>query len=174
MTANVMQEDVQEYFNIGMNAYVAKPFNADELLLKTHKVMGNNRPVSRAPAPEPQPAKKKYSPPARYSHRPHFPQAVHRRQRRKTTEIHRHVPRHNAPKLLENIDKALVIKDYQTIKIAAHSLKPQLSYMGVKEDVSNIFLIEQSAGEKAHYESLPELITNLKRICSKAFEELRA
>jgi hypothetical protein len=79
----------------------------------------------------------------------------------------------NAPKLLENIDKALVIKDYPTIKIAAHSLKPQLSYMGVKEEVSKIFMIEQSAGEAAHFGTLPILIRNLNILCSKAFSELK-
>ena len=79
----------------------------------------------------------------------------------------------NAPKLLESIDKALAAKDYPTIKIAAHSLKPQLSYMGVKEEISKIFLIEQSAGEAAHFDTLPLLITNLKHLCSKAFEELK-
>jgi HPt (histidine-containing phosphotransfer) domain-containing protein len=79
----------------------------------------------------------------------------------------------NAPKLLDNIDKALAIKDYPTIKIAAHSLKPQLSYMGVKEEVSKIFMIEQSAGEAAHFGTLPILIRNLNLLCNKAFIELK-
>ena len=74
----------------------------------------------------------------------------------------------------DSIDKALEIKDYGTIKIAAHSLKPQLSYMGVKEDVSNIFMIEQAAGQPAHFDELPNMVTNLKRLCNKAFEELRS
>jgi len=59
------------------------------------------------------------------------------------------------------------------IKVAAHSLKPQLSYMGVIEDVSHIFLLEQSAGEKAHYNVLPELIGNVTSVCEKSFEELK-
>jgi len=45
MTANVLQEDVQQYFDAGMDAYVSKPFNPDELLLKMDAVMGNNAPV---------------------------------------------------------------------------------------------------------------------------------
>jgi hypothetical protein len=53
-------------------------------------------------------------------------------------------------------------------------MKPQLSYMGVKEEVSHIFLIEQSAGESAHYDSLKERIINLKLVCEKAFTELRS
>jgi len=79
----------------------------------------------------------------------------------------------NATKLLASMDHALAAKDYGAIKIAAHSLKPQLSYMGVKEEVSHIFMIEQSAGSSAHYESLREEIIALHRICNKAFEELK-
>src|SRR5665213_1394488 len=63
----------------------------------------------------------------------------------------------NAPKLLDSLDKALADKDYTSIKIAAHSLKPQLSYMGVKEEQSNIFLIEQAAGQEAHYHTIPDM-----------------
>lgn len=80
----------------------------------------------------------------------------------------------NAPKLLDSIEKALEQGDYSTIKIAAHSLKPQLSYMGVKEEMSHIFLIEQAAGQEAHFDSIPKMVTNLKRLCGKAFEELRS
>jgi len=79
----------------------------------------------------------------------------------------------NAPKLLESIERALESKDYSSIKIAAHSLKPQLSYMGVKEDMSNIFMIEQAAGQPAHFDSIPLMVSNLKRLCDIAFAELR-
>jgi len=79
----------------------------------------------------------------------------------------------NAPKLLDSLDKGLADKDYTTIKIAAHSLKPQLSYMGVKEEASKIFLIEQAAGQEAHYDTIPPMVANLKRLCNKAFEELK-
>jgi len=173
MTANVMQEDVQGYFDIGMNAYVSKPFNPDELLLKMDAVMGINAPVGRNKTAE-EPAKKDRA-------FPPLPEYVTDMQFLKQftggnpEKQKKYVGMflENAPKLLKNIDNALLAKDYQAIKIAAHSLKPQLSYMGVKEDVSNIFLIEQSSGEAAHYDSLPELVSNLKNLCNKAFEELR-
>jgi len=34
-------------------------------------------------------------------------------------------------------------------------------------------MIEQTAGSPAHFDTLPLLITNLKRLCEQAFEELR-
>jgi hypothetical protein len=44
--------------------------------------------------------------------------------------------------------------------------------MGVIEEVSNIFMLEQSAGETAHHPLIPELIDNVARVCQKAFNEL--
>ncbi len=172
MTANVLQEDVQAYFDAGMNAYVSKPFNTDELLLKMDTVMGNIAPVSSNAPQEKKKEERAF---------PALPEHVTDMNFLKQftggnpEKVQKYVGMFldNAPKLLDSIDKAMEAKDYKAIKIAAHSLKPQLSYMGVKEDVSNIFLIEQSSGESAHYESLPELIGNLKRLCTKAFEELR-
>lgn len=170
MTANVLQEDVQAYFDAGMNAYVSKPFNTDELLLKMDSVMGNNMPVSNSK--EEQKAEFVF---------PVLPEQVTDMNFLKQftggnpDKMKKYIGMFldNAPKLLDSIDNGLAAKDYKAIKIAAHSLKPQLSYMGVKEDVSNIFLIEQSSGESAHYETLPQLIATLKRLCMKAFEELR-
>jgi len=80
----------------------------------------------------------------------------------------------NAPRLLQTIDQTLMAKDFPALRIAAHSLKPQLSYMGVKEEVSHIFLIEQTANEAVHYEHLLPMVNNLKNVCNKAFEELIA
>ena len=74
--------------------------------------------------------------------------------------------------LLKQIDEAYAGRDLGKVKIAAHSLKPQLSYMGVKEDISHIFLIEQTASEAGHADRLPPLIANLNRVCQKAFDEL--
>ena len=170
MTANVMQEDVQQYFDAGMNGYISKPFNADELIMKMDAVMGSNELVGKNKKPE---VKEEQLPP--------LPDQV--------TDMHflkqfaggnkdkmqKYVGMflENAPKLLDSIERALAAKDYPTVKIAAHSLKPQLSYMGVKEDVSKIFMIEQVAGSSAHFDVLPTLFANLKRLCSKAFEELK-
>ena len=169
MTANVLQEDVQQYFEAGMNAYVSKPFNADELLLKMDAVMGNLSPLSVTAS---QPAVIPEIPlPAHVTDMAFLQQFTGGNREKQQKYIGMFLE--NAPKLLGNIDRALSAGDYPAIKIAAHSLKPQLSYMGVKEDVSKIFMIEQTAGESAHFDTLPQLVTNLKRLCEQAFEELR-
>ncbi len=174
MTANVMQEDVQQYFEVGMNGYISKPFHEDELLLKMDAVM-TDAPVEPK-REEPIVVVKKEEPQL-----PTLPDKVTDMQflRQLTGGNAEKMQKYigmfldNAPKLLDSIDKGLAARDFGTVKIAAHSLKPQLSYMGVKEDVSKIFLIEQSAGSSAHYDAIPPLVANLNRLCAKAFEELK-
>lgn len=79
----------------------------------------------------------------------------------------------NGPRLIRQVREALDTRNYAQLKIAAHSLKPQLSYMGIKEDDSRIFLIEQIADQPAHHDRLPDLVDYLEKICEKAFQELK-
>ena len=203
MTANVLQEDVQMYLDAGMDAYVSKPFQVNDLLLKMDAVLGS-APIRREVAPleprvpkprqkaEPQPTPQALQQPAAAQAVP-VAQVVEEKPVNKLPEfvtdrnflkqftggnpekMQKYITMflENAGKLLISMDQALAAKDYAAIKIAAHSLKPQLSYMGVKEDISHIFLIEQAAGQSAHFDSIAERIVNLKRVCNKAFEELK-
>lgn len=173
MTANVLQEDVQLYLDAGMNAYISKPFHAEELLLKMDAVMGNIKPVGNRPRVDEKPKEEALPPLPEIVTDMQFLQQFTGGNPEKLKK-YKGMFLDNAPKLLESMERALQAKDYPAIKIAAHSLKPQLSYMGVKEEVSKIFLIEQTAGAEAHHDTLPTLITNLRRLCLKAFEELKS
>lgn len=176
MTANVLQEDVQKYFKAGMNAYVSKPFQIDELLLKMATVIDDSyqeEPTQETPVQqslEPQPSTRVL--PDKVTNQDFLRQFTGGKPDKMDKYIGMFLE--NGPNLLSKIEHALADNDYPALKIAAHSLKPQLSYMGVKEDVSHIFLIEQTAGESAHFDRLPELVNNLKIVCAKAFDELRA
>jgi signal transduction histidine kinase/CheY-like chemotaxis protein/HPt (histidine-containing phosphotransfer) domain-containing protein len=171
MTANVLQEDVKYYFEIGMNAYVAKPFKTEELLSKMSTLLNKKEEPEMVPPAEVVVEKKLTVLPEKVTDR----QFLTGLTNGNTEKMHKYIGMFldNAPRLLRNIDEAYTIKDLSSVKIAAHSLKPQLSYMGVKEEVSHVFLIEQIAGEQSYVDRLPELIENLNRVCEKAFEELR-
>jgi signal transduction histidine kinase/CheY-like chemotaxis protein/HPt (histidine-containing phosphotransfer) domain-containing protein len=171
MTANVLQDDVQQYFNAGMNAYVAKPFQTDELLLKMMNVLEGKVLDSEQQA---DPAKKDASIlpvlPEKVTDMNFLQQFTSGKKDKMDKYIGMFLE--NAPRLLKQIDDSFAGKDFPSVKVAAHSLKPQLSYMGVKEEISHIFLIEQTASEAVHADRLPPLITNLHRVCEKAFQEL--
>jgi len=173
MTANVLQEDVQQYFDAGMNAYVSKPFHTDELLLKMSSVLEGKK-INDAPS-SPSTAKTPVAEPT-LPDRVTDMQFLQQFTGGSKDKMNKYIGMflENAPRLLRQIDEAFAAKDFNNVKIAAHSLKPQLSYMGVKEEVSHIFLIEQTASEAGHSDRLPPLIANLKRVCDKAFTELQA
>lgn len=172
MTANVMGEDVRKYFDIGMNAYVSKPFKQNELLLKMAEVLQlevqkeatENKINSTSKGVQKQLPEKVID-------------MVFLQQFTKGdwTKQNKYISMflENAPKLIAQLHEGLAKNDFEMIKISAHSLKPQLSYMGVSEEISNVFMLEQSAGQKAHQNNIPELIENIERVCLKAFDELR-
>jgi signal transduction histidine kinase/CheY-like chemotaxis protein/HPt (histidine-containing phosphotransfer) domain-containing protein len=171
MTANVLQEDVQQYLNAGMNAFVSKPFQTEDLLLKMAMVLeGNPSDVKQKEEDVSKGIGNLQTLPERVTDMAFLNQFTGGNPEKKRKYVGMFLD--NAPKLLEKIKSGMVELDYETVKVAAHSMKPQLSYMGVKEETSNIFLIEQTAGQSAHRENLPQLITQLERLCDKAFEEL--
>lgn len=172
MTANVMGEDVRKYFDIGMNAYVSKPFKQNELLLKMAEVLQlevqkeateNKINITSKGVQKQLPEK--------------VIDMVFLQQFTKGdwTKQNKYISMflENAPKLIAQLHEGLAKNDFEMIKISAHSLKPQLSYMGVSEEISHVFMLEQSAGQKAHQNNIPELIENIERVCLKAFDELR-
>ena len=175
MTANVLQEDVQKYFDIGMNGYLSKPFQPNELLLNLKTVLDNREKTNNQPqvqTPKKEELHKLKPIPDKVTDMQFLRQFTGNKPEK--IDKYKGMFLENGPRLLKNIEKAMANSDYEALKIAAHSLKPQLSYMGVKEEVSNIFLIEQSAGETAHHDRIPRLVERLNIICSKAFEELKA
>ncbi|MFA6150334.1 MAG: ATP-binding protein [Chitinophagaceae bacterium] len=171
MTANVMEEDVTMYFKIGMNAYVSKPFKQSELLQRMGEMMGEIAEASKT-TETPVPEKKELKPlPEKVIDMNFLQQFTNNDTAKQDKYIRMFLE--NAPKLLKQLHEGLANKDFGMIKIAAHSLKPQLSYMGVTEEISNVYMLEHTAEETAHQNLIPELIKNVERVCNKAFEELK-
>jgi signal transduction histidine kinase/Tfp pilus assembly protein PilF/HPt (histidine-containing phosphotransfer) domain-containing protein/FixJ family two-component response regulator len=173
MTANVLQEDVRRYLTAGMNGHVSKPFQTEELLLKMSRVLKDAGVQSMPESPAPRTEAAPLPPlPTRVTDMTFLRGFTGGKEEKVQKYVGMFLE--NGPRLVKQIEDALAAKDLPTLKIAAHSLKPQLGYMGVKEEVSHVFLTEQTAGEEGHIEKLADLVQNLKRVCEKAFEELKA
>ncbi|MCC7031100.1 MAG: Hpt domain-containing protein, partial [Chitinophagaceae bacterium] len=78
----------------------------------------------------------------------------------------------NAPVLLRKLVQGVENKQYEQIKISAHSLKTQLNYMGVKEEVSHVHELEQISIYAYRHDEMAALVKNLEKVCAKAFSEL--
>jgi HPt (histidine-containing phosphotransfer) domain-containing protein len=77
-----------------------------------------------------------------------------------------------APKSIAEMEALNEQKKYDELKIVAHSLKPQVSYMGIKHLETTIKEIELFAGGKTNLDQLPEKIRYFKDECYKALNEL--
>ncbi|RYD53064.1 MAG: tetratricopeptide repeat protein [Sphingobacteriales bacterium] len=168
MTANVLREDVDTYLSAGMNAYVPKPFRPEDLkraiLLALPDASHLRGTVIKLPdVVEP-------VLPSLVTDLTFLNGFANGNDEKITKYIRMFLS--NAPRLLAEIRTGIATGDLKAVQIAAHSLKPQLSYMGVKEEISNIFLMEQTAGGAGISGTLPALLQNLQRVCEKAFQEL--
>ena len=77
------------------------------------------------------------------------------------------------PTSLESMQTHLQSGNYDSLRATAHSLKPQITYMGIKQGEGVIKNIEHFAGEKTNLDQLPALMISFKEICDKAMVELK-
>ena len=167
MTANVFEEDIKHYLASGMNDYIAKPFEIKVLIQKIQKLL-NGKDQKELEIEE-----MKASIPTSsiaYTNLDFLKQFTNN----DPTKMKKYIGMflENAPKLLNRLEQGMAVQDYEEVKIAAHSLKPQMSYMGIDEELSHIFMIEQLAGSQSHTEQLPGLVSNLVRVCHQVYAEL--
>ncbi len=77
------------------------------------------------------------------------------------------------PAQLEAMKKHLDEADYDSLRATAHSLKPQITYMGIKGGEEKIKKIEKHAAEKFEVEELPQMVTEFISLCGFAMVELK-
>jgi HPt (histidine-containing phosphotransfer) domain-containing protein len=63
-------------------------------------------------------------------------------------------------------------RNWEALANMAHKIKPSFQFVGVKEEFTNIQLIEHTAREQIKLEELQALIANLVYICDMAVTEL--
>lgn len=77
------------------------------------------------------------------------------------------------PGQLDAMQGMLQSNNYDGLRATAHSLKPQVTYMGIKPGEGLIKNIEQYAAEKINLDQLPDLFRSFREICGKAMTELK-
>jgi HPt (histidine-containing phosphotransfer) domain-containing protein len=77
------------------------------------------------------------------------------------------------PSQLDKMKSCLAGADYPGLRAAAHSLKPQVIYMGMKKGEELIKKIEHLAGEQKEVETLPGLLSEFEQLCAAGTEELK-
>ena len=78
------------------------------------------------------------------------------------------------PTSLNNMKGCIDRQDFDGLRAAAHALKPQITYMGIKSGEPLVKAIEQHAGAKTEIEKLPGMVSEFETICQTAMVELQA
>jgi len=63
--------------------------------------------------------------------------------------------------------------NYDQLRATAHSLKPQITYMGIKRGEDLVKSIEHMAAEKRDVEKLPAMLDEFSAVCKLAIDELK-
>ncbi len=79
----------------------------------------------------------------------------------------------SAPAEMNAIRQSLAGQDWNALRAAAHSLKPQMVYMGVKSGEELLKTIEHDAGNTV-IDRLPELVEQFDKLFVTACDELDA
>jgi HPt (histidine-containing phosphotransfer) domain-containing protein len=77
-----------------------------------------------------------------------------------------------APSQLEKIKGCISTADWDGVRANAHSLKPQISYMGIKGGDVIIKQIENDAASRTNVENIPAMFSQIEELCKKAIVEL--
>ena len=77
-----------------------------------------------------------------------------------------------APQQLEKIRAALTASDWDSVRANAHSLKPQITYMGIRSGEELIKKIENDAASRTNTDAIPAMFSQMEELCRKAIVEL--
>jgi HPt (histidine-containing phosphotransfer) domain-containing protein len=77
-----------------------------------------------------------------------------------------------APAMIQSLRELHDSKSWDSLRLAAHTLKPQVAYMGMTATETNLGSIERMAEAQGDSESIKQLISAVETDCSTAFTEL--
>ncbi|MBK7763011.1 MAG: tetratricopeptide repeat protein [Bacteroidetes bacterium] len=183
MTANVMRDDIEHYIETGMNDHVPKPFKKSELFSKILLHIDKVNISKREPISKQKKANDSISSDEEQAKLPENSNSKVTDFRflisfagTDTAKQKKYILifLENTPKLVKQLQTGMQRKDYSQIQIAAHSLKSQLKYMGIQEDVSHAAEIESLAKQEGDANYMEKLITQLEHTCQIAYDELNS
>ncbi|MEY4876726.1 MAG: hypothetical protein RL708_1875 [Bacteroidota bacterium] len=77
-----------------------------------------------------------------------------------------------AKQKMEVMKTALQTKEYETLKVAAHTMKSQARYMGITTMEADIVSLEHTCTEQNNLDQLPMLVEKVNHILSQSITEL--
>lgn len=164
LTAHATPKEEKRCLEIGMNDYLSKPFNFNELLEKIHSnIMNtNNTPTINETTQQPENATL-----IDFTYLNEFTDGD-------ADFIQKMVNlfMQNLPAALEIIQQSNENDDLKVLKAEVHKLKSSISLMGIATASSSIEIIENEIENNPYSQKRKDEVQNFNDICLKAFAEL--
>ncbi len=170
LTANALRNTNEKCINAGMNDYISKPFEPEELFNKIIK----NTDISRKPVatqtkstkkqPVNKPSEKMYNL-KKLSHMLNGNIQEQKRMIGMFLKI--------TPNLLKELNENYEQENLEKVKTLAHKMKPSIDILGISSLTNEIRLIEKLAEEQKQSHELSSLISLLNKNMAKTIEQMQ-
>ena len=166
LTASIIQGDINRCLAAGMNGFVPKPFNTNELLFALYYAK-NKKSIELQKKEEEEVISTTNNKTTDLSF---LKESCENDEERMRTYVNIYL--RSCSKILEALEKALKEEDHITLKNNIHNFKVQIKYMGMVEAGNIADKMESICNEKLVTKELAELYSAFKKHCGISISEL--
>jgi CheY-like chemotaxis protein len=159
MTAHAMPGERERCLRHGMNDYLTKPVNVNLLFEKIYKSMPQSKHEIKNKEVKTHVTDLSYLKSTMSGNKEAIKEMI--------LFFQKHVPVY-----LEEINKAILQSDFQTISKVAHKTKSAVAIMGIKSLETDLFKIESLSKEGAEIDRIKLIFQLVNDICNEAFKEI--
>jgi len=181
MTAHALPGEEEKCLEAGMNGYISKPFEPENLYTK---ILSTLRNYAR-PGKKNGEAKQKSSPEikketilidgdkmaGKHSDLTYLKGLAKGNNEFILQMLNIFIEQ--TPISIVNMEKALKDKDWKTLRMVVHKMKPSVMFVGLKEISGDVPLLEDYTAEERDLDKIPALVHKIKLVCSEAVAELK-
>jgi len=170
MTAHASSTELEKYKSVGMNDYMSKPFNQEDLKRTLLRLTGANLKMEDSTAVE--------SLPMNLEVESSQTKLICLDGLRAMSDDNEFIKdfivlfMENMPDSIAKLKEAIGSKDWHTISQIAHKIKPSFSYLGMKDMHALSLEIETNAKQGVNLDEIPESVNKVIETSLRAIKEL--
>jgi CheY-like chemotaxis protein/HPt (histidine-containing phosphotransfer) domain-containing protein len=169
ITAHAISGEEEKCYKAGMDGYVSKPFNPQNLYQKIRHILHRKKNGVHQHGKEEYNMKNNVM--KTHTDLTYLKGIANGSNEFITQMLNTFIEQ--TPQSLTRMENALKKKDWKSLRLIVHKIKPSITFTGLNEIINDIPVLEGYAAEESHLEAIPELVDKIKRVCTEALEELK-
>jgi PAS domain S-box-containing protein len=168
MTAHAFVGEEEKCLEAGMDGYISKPFEPENLYMKILTAMHIKNGPEDGNHKAPEQGKKTAT---RHTDLTYL-EGIAKGNKGFIIQM-LNIFIEQTPKSLKNLEEALENENWKSLRLIVHKIKPSIMFTGLAEIMNDVPLLEDYAAEESHLDEIPALVEKIKRVCSEAIIELQ-